>query len=535
MPLHRDKHWEGRKKLGLTTLLIALVTMVVVLTSAIILLASYESKKQSLIETTLNLNYANANRISQTVDSLFQSMRSSLQYSAGKFMSDDGPKEDQINQYLELMRKSSSYFNSIALVNENGMIRNVAPESLGTAGLLVSTKPVLDALAAKKPFLSQPHITGATNKLIMFMSHPLFTSEGQYKGVLGGTIYLQDNNIFGMIFGHNEIDESGSYYYIVGSDGHLLYHPDKTRIGEDVSRNKVVQQLMKRKSGEQLVTNTRGVELLAGYSSVPASGWGVVAVSPVSVMHDQLISHLKKILWYTLLPFAMLIAVVIVIARRLASPFVYLADLVSKVGKEMIELPEARPHWNREADLLTKTIFTALSEMQKQNDQLTRHAMTDLLTGLMNRRALELTMQEWIEAETSFSLIAIDVDKFKFVNDTYGHLTGDEVLKRVGGVIASSVRPGDVCCRYGGEEFIVLLARTKVEEAYIVAERIRKTLETSAVPTILPITVSQGIAHFPTHATVSEMLLEKADQALYHAKNTGRNRTVVTDEEPGQA
>ncbi|MFC3748625.1 diguanylate cyclase [Paenibacillus sp. GCM10012306] len=535
MPLHQEAHLGRRKKIGLTALLIGLVTMVFVLTSAILLIASYQSEKESLTETTLDLNFSSASRMSQTTESLFQSMLSTLEYSAHNLMREDGPTEDLYNHYLELMRQSSSYFNSIALVNENGMIRNVSPESLGTAGLLFTSTPVLDALAAKKTYISQPYTTKNTPKMTVFVSQPLFDKQGRYKGILGGTIYLEDNNIFSMIFENNKRDENGSYFYIVDSTGHMLYHPDKTRIGEDTSTNKAVQELMKGHSGEQEIINTKGVKMLAGYVNVPASGWGVVVVSPTQVIHEQIIGHMEKIFWYTLLPFILLLVVVIVVARRLASPFVYLANLVSKVGKGKIEIPTAISHWNREADLLTKTLTTALTVMQKQTDRLTRHAMTDSLTGLANRRALELVMEEWIAEGTPFSLIVMDVDKFKFVNDTYGHLTGDEVLKRVATVLAASVRPGDFCSRYGGEEFIILLADAKAEDAYIVAERFRLALAASEAPTATPITVSQGIAHYPTHAQSSEMLLRNADQALYYAKNTGRNRTIISGSEPEQS
>lgn len=527
MFLRRKNRRDSGKKLGLTTLLISLITLAVVMTSAILVLASYKTRKQSLIETTLNLNYANASRLSQTAEALFKSMHSSLEYSAAELTSPDKPSPDEVDTYLEWMRQSGSYFNSVAVVDENSVIRHLAPLSPGAVGKTFRTQQVQEAIAAKKAYISQPYITETTHRLIMFMSQPLFDAQGLYIGVVGGTIYLLEDNMFNMIFGNNEVDESGSYYYVVDSGGHLLYHPDKSRIGEDISNNEVVQQLMKGKSGEREIINKKGGNMLAGYAIVPSSGWGIVAVSPVSVMHKQLVSHLLRTLWYTLLPFAFLLIFVIVVARKLASPFVYLADLVSKIGKKPIIIPAERPHWNREADLLTKTVFSALSEMQKQTDRLTRHAMTDPLTGLTNRRSLELTMAEWIAAEVPFSLIVMDVDKFKFVNDTYGHLTGDEVLKHVAGIIVSSVRPGDVSCRYGGEEFVILLSRTQVEDAYVVAERIRRTLETSEAPTTLPITVSQGIAHYPAHGKDGETLMNQADQALYYAKNTGRNRTII--------
>lgn len=128
-----------------------------------------------------------------------------------------------------------------------------------------------------------------------------------------------------------------------------------------------------------------------------------------------------------------------------------------------------------------------------------------------------------------FSLVMLDVDKFKLVNDTYGHKLGDEVLKHVVRVIVTSLRPDDVCYRYGGEEFVILLARTTPAEAFSAAERIRLAVERSQAPIAAQLTISQGIAHYPSHAADFTGLLVKADKALYLAKSRGRNQSVITE------
>ncbi|WP_379153514.1 diguanylate cyclase [Paenibacillus sp. sgz5001063] len=519
------------KKLSLTLLLIGLVTLVVVLTSTILLTASFQSKKNSLIETTLNLNLTNAERMSKTVDSLFRSMRSSMEYNADTLSRIQGEQPEQVDDYLEWMRKSSTYFNSILLVGADGIIRNTSPATLEMAGKPVVSPWALEALRLRTPYLSEPYTSASTGRMIVFMSEPMVDSEGHYLGQLGGTIYLQDNNILSMIYGNdNEVDHTGSYYYIVSADGHLIFHPDKRRLNEDISSNEIVQELMQGHSGQRQATNVKGIPMLAGYSNVPANGWGVVVVSPVSYIQDELWSQFRKTLAYTLIPFVILLMLVLVLAHQLARPFVMLADLMNKVGKEKAELPVLKPHWNREADLLTKAVAIAWRDIQEQTDQLTQEAMTDSLTGLPNRRSLENTMNQWIAAQFSFSVIVLDVDKFKFVNDTYGHLAGDEVLKQVAGILKASIRPGDVCCRLGGEEFVVLLPRTKAGDAYLVAERIRKTLEICDVPLAMKVTSSQGIAHYPSDGSSLEELLKQADYAMYSAKKQGRNRTIIAGE-----
>lgn len=531
MPLPQGAEYRHGRKLSLTWLLIALVTLVFLLTTTILLIGSYESKKKSLMETTLNLNLSNAERMSKTVDSLFRSMRSSLLYNANQISRLEASKPGEINYYLELMRNSSNYFNSVILLNGDGKVLSNAPESLGMVGKLIHSPAVKESLQRKSSYLSSPYTASSTGRMLFFMSEPVFNKRNQYIGQLGGTVYLQDYNILNMIFGNNAIDRTGSYYYIVSSEGHLLFHPDKKRINEDVTANKVVQKLMQGQSGQMQVENTQGGSMLAGYSAVPANGWGIVVVSPVDVMHEQLMSYLRKIVAYTIIPFMVLLLCVFLLAHKLAEPFVFLAGLVNRFGKDDVEIPELKPHWNREADLLTKAVIIAWRDMQKQNDQLTQEAMTDLLTGLVNRRSLEITMNQWIGARMPFSLIVMDVDKFKFVNDTYGHLTGDEVLRQVAEILSANVRPGDVCCRYGGEEFIVMLPRIKAEDAFIVAERIRKTLESSEAPLDMRVTSSLGIAHYPTHGLTREELLGQADRALYAAKNKGRNNTVIADED----
>ncbi|WP_409342231.1 diguanylate cyclase [Paenibacillus sp. MBLB4367] len=526
MPILRGRRTIHHNKISLATLLSGLVALSVLLTLTILLIASYQSKKRAIFDTTLTLNFSNATKMSQTMDSLFSSMRSSLQYTAGMYSGNLAMSEEERYAQLELMRHSSNYFNSIVVVDENGIFRSFSPQGAGTVGKPITTDASKEALESKKPYLSKPY-TSSTGRLIVFMSEPLFDKEGVYRGIIGGTLYLQENNILTMIFGSNRIDELGSYYYVVGSDGHLLFHPDRSRLGEDVNANAVVQKLLKGQSGQQAVVNTRGVALLAGYSIVPANNWGVVVVSPISVVYEQLNRHIKAMLLYTLAPFLLLMLTAVWLARKLARPFVALTNLISQIGEEDSELPAAKNHWNREADLLTRTTMLALADMKRDRAQLTQAAMTDPLTGLMNRRTMELKMNLWLEAKTPFSMIVMDIDKFKSVNDTFGHQAGDDVLKHLAGIVTQSTRSHDVCCRFGGEEFVVLLPYISAKEAFFVAERIRQTMEASGNPVGTKVTLSLGVAHCPIHADTGEALFHLADQALYAAKGGGRNRTVM--------
>lgn len=164
--------------------------------------------------------------------------------------------------------------------------------------------------------------------------------------------------------------------------------------------------------------------------------------------------------------------------------------------------------------------------------------MTDPLMGICNRRCLEKRLyEEFSRAERyghSLSLIMIDIDHFKEVNDNWGHQVGDIVLKRLAELIVKIVREADIVCRYGGEELVVILPHTKGKDAVIVAENLRVEIEKTAILTTddncncasVQVTVSLGVAtRLPGIDSVHDFL-GQADKALYFAKKYGRNRTV---------
>ena len=170
-------------------------------------------------------------------------------------------------------------------------------------------------------------------------------------------------------------------------------------------------------------------------------------------------------------------------------------------------------------------------------EQANRLATTDPLTGLMNRRAFSNTLTaEAARAErcgASLSVLLLDIDHFKSINDRYGHPTGDAVIAQLGESIAAVVRPYDSIARWGGEEFVVLLPNADSDNAAIVAERIRQQIERLSVTAvsgeIVRFTASVGVATRVRHES-HEALIERADQAMYLAKTSGRNRVCVASE-----
>lgn len=172
------------------------------------------------------------------------------------------------------------------------------------------------------------------------------------------------------------------------------------------------------------------------------------------------------------------------------------------------------------------------NELQRDEAKLRELSVRDPLTGLYNRRYMEETFDREIKRamrkDRSLAVVMTDIDGFKAINDTFGHVPGDAILERVSRFLMKSVRASDVVCRYGGDEFVLILPECSLEEAIRRASALRLDAEKSpfGAETIVtgPITMSFGVAALPENGTTREELLQAADQALYVSKRAGRNR-----------
>ena len=190
-----------------------------------------------------------------------------------------------------------------------------------------------------------------------------------------------------------------------------------------------------------------------------------------------------------------------------------------------------------QSQLLTRRFtksFTQREILAKSRDKFRHASLTDSLTGLFNVRFLEQTLEKEmlgsLESGLPLSVIMADVDNFKLYNDTWGHKQGDVVLKEMAHIISTSAREKDSPCRYGGEEFSVVLPKTALKEAAEVAERIRLRFESAedADKRMHGITVSIGVAQFIA-GNSADALIERADKALYTAKHKGKNRVEMAE------
>jgi diguanylate cyclase (GGDEF)-like protein len=177
---------------------------------------------------------------------------------------------------------------------------------------------------------------------------------------------------------------------------------------------------------------------------------------------------------------------------------------------------------------LEKKVELRTQELKKLMEELEALSLTDSLTGLANRRAFEQRLKmEWQRAtryEHPLTIMLIDVDHFKRFNDDFGHQTGDHVLAQVGTILQQAVRTTDLACRYGGEEFVIILPDTSLDDAMPIAHRIREQVANYAWEA-RQVTVSVGVSMLNQQETANQ-LVSDADQALYQAKAAGRNQVI---------
>ncbi|WP_051086746.1 sensor domain-containing diguanylate cyclase [Saccharibacillus kuerlensis] len=524
-----ERFYYTRGKVSLRALFSGLVILTFVMTLTLTLFASYRSEQKLLEERTLSANFRESDRVAQAINLLFISIKNNLNAFSGEFVETTSLDASNKNvDRLKLLYDSGGYYAAVFAAQADGEI-SIMYQGSGekTEREKVEAAALENALEARASFQSLPY-TDPHGGVAVLLSEPVYTESGEYLGIVGGVLHLQTLNVLSNLFHENALEHTGSYSYVVDMNGKIVYHPDKERIGEDVGCNSAVAHLINGESGQEKILNSKDITFLAGYVTVSAAGWGVITQTPTSLISEQQMEQVRGTLLVVLVPFLILAASALFLARRLTAPFVYLANFVAGAADRPGEaMPSIRRHWNREADLLNQAVLRTVREMKQQHQDLNDVAFKDPLTGLLNRRALDEALDKLEREGSTFSLLLIDIDYFKSVNDTYGHAAGDEVLRMVAHTLEKTIDSMDFCGRYGGEEFVVLLPDRSIPETYEMAERLRMAVANHKNSLQIPITLSIGASICPLQAKRLGDLFDLADRALYRAKEGGRNRVVI--------
>lgn len=505
-------------KLSIKLLILLLLSFAMIGTYVGSLISSQIVSKNTLEKNYLIENEFYAKKLADTTNMHFRDMFSNLSVEA---RDEDYKTLDSkyIHKDLYDLLHSTTYFNSTWFVDRNGVVVASVPD-INVEGTKVNSIGARQALERKRHTISDPYI-GINGKLVILISVPVFNNEGTYIGFIAGTINLNEENSIKAILGQHPKHENDSYVYVVDSKGNIIFHPNVNRINDNVKDNKAVKELINGNSGSRVVINSSGEKMLAGYATINANGWGIVSQTSQMSVNEPTYELGKQISLYTI-PFMIFVFVLtIFMLIKIVNPIRDLAIYAQQVTKNKPVPTEKIPEWYFEIRELKRTLLIAIDFYQKKLHSAESESKRDHLTGLYNRRALEKLALK----KDSYSIILFDIDRFKLINDQYGHLKGDEVLKYIAKLITGGTTiESNFCFRWGGEEFLIILPEIDLVKAIEIAERLRKILETTNSPTGKPVTISLGVGHLPESADNFSELLDLTDQALYRAKQEGRNR-----------
>ncbi|GGH60023.1 cell signaling regulator [Comamonas phosphati] len=521
--------WKPKRpsaqSVNLRSLILALTVCSAFIPFANTFYASYVVQRQQLIDTTLQANYAYATKLANSTEDFLQSALMQLDYAA-HVIADHMDDVKRLEEETARLQIQSLSFNSSAILDATGVALATSPMTLQLKGRKLDTEGVRESLATKGPVISRPYLSTAGNFLIV-LSQPVFARDGKYLGLVAGTIYLKQESILQKLLG-THFYQDGSYLYVVDRDKHIIYHPDSRRVGDMPARNAAVDEIAAGHAGKAAVTDSLGVEMLAGYAVVPSTGWGIVAQRPQEATLAPLHALMRTVLYKTLPVVVLTLLAIWWSARYIAKPLQLLANGARTMDKPSTDHTiRSVKSWYFESHELKKAMLIGIGLLQKNISKLREDAHTDPLTGLGNRRHLNAIIADLQAEGTPFAVIAIDIDHFKHVNDSHGHDAGDAVLRQLATQIREISRADDIACRVGGEEFLLLLPKAPLHRAAQVAERLRREVEAAELPVVGRVTVSQGVAFWPGGDAGVKTVLKQADAMLYQAKRNGRNRVAV--------
>lgn len=490
------------------------------------LYVGYRLQRDVLVDSTLESNRAYAAKLADTAGSMLNNSHRMLEY--GARLLGQGRDAQMVQTEVHRIWQQTNYFNSVLMVDEQGVVQASAPSNPDLVGKTLDSQGARRALQARRPIITNPYVS-TTGRWTASISHPIFSEDGVYQGFVSGSIFLHESNILHDLLSA-QTHRDGSYVFVVGEAGALLYHPDPLRIGQKVAgQNAVVDRVLAGESGAAGVRNSQGVDMLAGFAAVQGANWGIV----VQRSRQSTLARLDSLMWRAVQSSVPLLGLLLVgvwfLSALIARPLSRMASLVVHLDTRTAgtQLEGVRA-WYFEAAQLRRALIAGLTSLHGVIATLRENSLTDALTGLLNRRGLDAVIEK-LKADGSlpFGVLVADVDHFKRVNDTHGHGMGDAVLQRFSALMRENARDTDVLGRLGGEEFVMLLPHSTVAQTEAVAQRLRLSVQNAEMPHGDMLTVSIGVSHCYELASSPAMALKEADEALYSAKQNGRNRVEV--------
>lgn len=512
--------------IDLRRLILLFVLLSVISTLGNALYIAYSVQRAALVRMTLESNEAYAAKVASSIDEFLRSADSHLAYSAGVLAS--GWSDSVVlAQEAERLREQDSDFTSVTIVDAAGARVQEYPEGVDKADAGPFTGVIQRALIMRHPWISEAYLS-VSGDLAVFISHPVIGSDGAFLGLVGGSVSLNRRSPLNVAIS-SHFHRDGTYAFVTDSQRRVLYHPEQARVGMILRQSASVDSALRGESGSMALTNDRGVAMLAGYAHVPDVNWAIVAQQPQALSLETL-QRLMQNMLFGLIPACVLgLGLIWVGATLISRPLRQLSGAADQMAApDSIERLRQINAWYRDAAAIQQAMIVGGQSIHHQLGRLSHEAQSDAMTGLANRRAMDAALLQLEQTGQEYSLLALDIDHFKRVNDTFGHDVGDVTIIKVAEILKQNSRENDLACRAGGEEFTLILPKTPLAVAADIAERIRDSVATADFPHVGRLTISAGVAcRFPDKPAPADAILKLADEQLYHAKQNGRNRVSV--------
>lgn len=457
----------------------------------------------------LSINQKAADNMNKILSSYFEKTKDLLQSIAV----DARMRENQ--ESLDRVNTLIPEINTIFILDAQGNVL-LASGAKPAPGLNVAKRDYFQHAMQGETYISNV-FTSADNRQVVSIATPI-KEEGKVTGVVLANIWLQENYLASM-FNDKSFGRNGAIT-ILDSQGIVIYHPERERIGKQA----VIFDALAGNSGTVVMDNYSGQENYVGYSRT-GFNWLVAVLTPTAELKELRHMMIYQIVAVALITIFLASALGLYTLRRYMKPFEKLVRAFSSLREgKYIEIP--RSEYTNEFGEMEEAYNLTVRKLEELHNQLRGAADIDGLTGTYNRRAFDQTLVA-LSAEMqagslkNVGILFLDLDNFKELNDTQGHLAGDDVLKDFTAIVRSVVEPRTLF-RYGGDEFVIVLRNLPRSTILVLAEELR--LRCTGV--LRGSTLSVGIATSPENSQSLEELVVLADKALYMSKETKNKVTA---------